>query len=410
MARNKLRDTQIKAFDKPGVYGDGDGLYLRVSTTGSRSWVYIWIRQGRRKEIGLGSYGSGTGQVSLANARIKAEEARTILGTGGDPATDMVERKTAKKIATFGECSDDFIEAMKPTWSNDKHIAQWEMTLKEYAKPLRKLAIADVTTDDVVRSLKPIWTTKPETAARTRGRIEKVLDYAKARGLRSGENPARWKGHLDHILAPRNKLSRGHHAAMPFSDVAQFMQDLKLQKGTGARALEFTILTAARSGESRNATWAEFDIEEKLWVVPAERMKAKREHRVPLSERAMEIILAMKQTELSDMVFPGQEPRKPLSDMSLAAVLKRMEKPEFTVHGFRSSFRDWAAENTNFPRELAEQALAHIVGDATERAYRRGDALLKRRKLMDAWAGYLKRKPDGKVLDFNNTKHQASSI
>lgn len=404
MARNKLRDTQIKAFDKPGVYGDGDGLYLRVSATRSRSWVFIWTREGRRREIGLGSYGSGTGQVSLAAARKKADEARDILGANGDPSKEMEERKTAQKFLTFGECADDLIDAMKPTWSNPKHIAQWEMTLKDYAKPLRKLNVADVTTDDVVRALKSIWTAKPETAVRTRGRIEKVLDHAKARGLRSGENPARWKGHLDHILAPRTKLSRGHFAAMPFADLAEFMGELRLQQSVGARALEFTILTAARSGEIRLATWDEFDLDQKLWIIPAERMKAKREHRVPLSDRAVEIVLAMKEARLSNLVFPGRSPRNPLSNMSLAAVLKRMKKQEFTVHGFRSSFRDWAAESTNFPRELAEQALAHIVGDATERAYRRGDALLKRRKLMDAWAGYLKRKPLGNVVEIGKAK------
>jgi Arm DNA-binding domain len=262
---------------KPGVLGDGDGLYLRVSKSGAKSWIFVWRRRGRRREIGFG----GIGNVSLAMAREKANEARAILGRGGDPATEMAERQAAVQRTTFGVCADDLIARMESGWRNGMHAGQWKMTLTEYAKPLRALPVEDVTTDDMIRTLKPIWTTKPETASRTRGRIEKVLDHAKARGLRTGESPARWRGHLALLLPARSKLAKAHLAVMPYGDVPGFLKRVRAVDGVGPRALEFTILTAARTGETMGARWDE--ISDDLWTVPAARMKAGKEHRVPLS-------------------------------------------------------------------------------------------------------------------------------
>ncbi|MER8844041.1 MULTISPECIES: tyrosine-type recombinase/integrase [Mesorhizobium] len=388
MARHKLRDTQIKGLP-PGRHGDGDGLWLYVQPSGTRSWVFIWIRQGVRREMGLGSYGNASGKISLADARSRADEAREILKHGDDPSKDMAHRRRLVKLRTFGECADELLLSKENTFRNAKHAAQWKMTLTDYAHPLRKIPVADVTTDDVVRVLRPLWAEKQETASRLRGRIEKVLDYAKAVGLRSGDNPARWKGHLDHILPARQKLTRGHHAAMAYADVPAFMTLLADVDGFGARALELCILTATRSGEVLNAQWPEFDLGKALWTIPAERMKASVEHVVPLSARALTVLEGLKAKRLSDYVFPGAAPKKPLSNMAMTAVMRRMEKGQFTVHGFRSSFRDWAGDATNFPRDVAEMALAHKVGDDVEQAYRRGSALAKRKKLMDAWSAYV---------------------
>lgn len=288
---------------------------------------------------------------------------------------------------TFGEAADAFIKGMSASWRNEKHQAQWEMTLRVYCESIRRKRVSDISTDDVLGILQPIWGTKPETASRLRGRIERVLDFAKARGLREGENPARWRGHLNLILPRRQKLTRGHHKAMPFKGLPSFMQRLRLSNGVSARALEFLILTAARSGEVLGMRWDEVDIDEMVWTVPAHRMKGAREHRVPLSPRAMEILGEMRDTRVSEYVFPGFKRDRPLSVMALEMILRRMQI-DATVHGFRSAFRDWVGERTDFPREIAEAALAHLVGDEVERAYRRGDALEKRRELMAAWAIY----------------------
>jgi integrase len=381
MARNKLTATKVKAAPN-GLHGDGDGLWLRVQGGGAKSWLFIWKR-GRRHEMGLG----GANIVSLAAARAKAEEARSILGRGGDPWMEMSHRRAAIGRTTFGECADDLIASMESGWRNPKHRDQWRMTLTVYAEPLRGRAVADVTTDDIVKVLRPLWTDKQETGSRLRGRIERVLNHAKARGLRHGENPARWKGHLDHLLAPRQKLARGHHTALPYPEVPTFMTELRGMDSLSARALEFTILTAARTGESIAARWPEIDVRAAVWTIPADRMKGGREHRVPLSQRAVEVLRGL--PRLNDYVFPGGRDDRPLSTAAMSELLKGMRPPSVaTVHGFRSSFRDWAKEATNFPRELAEAALAHLVGDKTERAYSRGDALAKRRKLMVAWAAY----------------------
>jgi integrase len=340
----------------------------------------MWKVAGKRREMGLGSLRD----VSLAKARHKASEARQKVADGIDP----IATREKPKVMTFGEAADALVASMSPAWRNEKHRAQWKMTLTEYCASIRSKSVAEIGTDDVLKLLQPHWTTKAETASRLRGRIERVLDFARAQGKRGGENPARWRGHLDAILPKRAKLTRGHHKAMAFDDVPAFVADLRQRDGVAPRALEFAILTAARSGEVLGARWQEIDLRARVWTVPAKRMKGAREHRVPLPPRAIEILEEMEQVRLSDYVFPGLKRNRPLSVMALEMVLRRM-KIDATVHGFRSAFRDWAGERTAFPREVAEAALAHLVGDEVERAYRRGDALEKRRKLMEAWDGFL---------------------
>lgn len=378
---NRLSARKVATLDAPGRHADGGGLYLSISKDGQRRrWVFLFRWQGRLREMGLGT----PRDVPLARAREAAARARDLVAQGADP---LAIRQAEPVMPTFGVVADAFVEAMKAQWRNDKHVAQWRMTLREYAAPLRDRPVDGISTDDIMRVLKPIWLQKPETASRLRGRIERVLDAAKAQGLRTGENPARWRGHLDLLLPKRTKLSRGHHKAMAYADVPAFVLRLRDSVGIAARALEFTILTAARSGETLGAQWSEVDWKARVWIVPAARMKAGREHRVPLSERALAILSEMRDLGLADnpFVFPGQRPGKGLSVMALEMVMRRAKLTD-TPHGFRSAFRDWAGEETPFPREVAEAALAHLVGDAVERAYRRGDALEKRRRLMDAWA------------------------
>lgn len=387
MARaiNKLTALGVSREKKPGRYGDGGGLYLVIDPGGSRRWIMKFRQNNREREMGLGS----ASIVSLADARHRRNEARKLIAEGRDP---IAERKkpdpaTAKAV-TFGAFADALIPELVKGYRNEKHKAQWTSTLATYATSLRSKPIADITTDDVLAVLTPIWTDKNETAARVRGRIEKVLDAAKARGLRTGENPARWRGHLDQLLSKRRKLQRGHHTAMPFAEVPAFVAALREREGISALALEFTILTASRIGPVLSCPWSEIDRKAKVWTVPASRMKAEREHRVPLSPRALEILDELEPLRRGNLVFPSFRADKPMSDMALSALLKRMGV-KATTHGFRSSFRDWAGEMTDFPREVAEVALAHVVGDDTERAYRRGDALDKRRKLMDAWDAFV---------------------
>lgn len=389
-ALNKLSDTYAKSTKlKPGRHSDGGGLYLVVTPTGTKWWAFVWTRDGRKREMGLGAYPA----ISLATARERAAEYRALVAAGGDPiaARDAVAAQPAEpeQGKTFADVVDDFLASVEGGWRNEKHRAQWRMTLGDaYCKALRSKAIADITTDDVLGILRPIWTTKNETASRLRGRIERVIDYATVRGWYDKPNPARWKGHLKNALPARQKLARGHHAAMPYEDVPAFVTRLRAAEAMAARGLEFLILTAARSGEVLEAQWAEFDLDAGLWTVPANRMKAGKEHRVPLSDRALEIVKALHEARIHDYVFPGQAKGKPLSNMSFHMLMRRMKVDDFTPHGFRSSFRDWAAEETDHAREVAEAALAHTIGDATERAYRRGDALAKRRKLMQDWADY----------------------
>jgi integrase len=380
-ALHKLTSRTVETLTKPGRHSDGGGLYLVVDKSGAKRWAFIWRLDCRLKEMGLG----GTLAVGLKDARLKADAARKLVGKGENP---IAVRKAKRAVPTFGTMADAVIEDLSSGWRNPKHVDQWRMTLREYAKPIREKPVNEVTTDDIVAVLKPIWTDKPETAARFRGRLERVLDAAKAKGHRDGENPARWKGHLDHLLPRQQKVDRGHHAAMPYDRVPAFVTRLKLIEGMGAKALQFTILTAARTTEATNAVWSEFDLDAKIWTIPADRMKAGKEHRVPLSESALAIVKELHAARTSEYVFPGRKKDSPISNMTMDKVM-RGEAPEFTVHGFRSSFRDWCAEETLTPREVAEAALAHAVGDATERAYRRGDALEKRRKLMDAWAAFI---------------------
>jgi integrase len=294
--------------------------------------------------------------------------------------------------------ADDVRETLSAGFRNEKHKAQWKSTLETYAAPLRAKPVDTIATDDVLAVLKPIWTTKAETASRVRGRIEKVLDAAKAKGFREGENPARWRGHLDHLLPRPSKLARGHHAALPYEDVAAFIAKLREREATSALALELCILTAARSGEILGMRWSEVDLNRKIWTVPADRMKAGREHRVPLSSRAIAILRQLEKLKAGEFVFAGRARNKPLSNMAMEMVLRRMKIKSATVHGFRSSFRDWAGNVSNFPREITETALAHVIGDKAEQAYRRSDALEKRRKLMEAWANYCEPKNTGNVI------------
>ena len=366
-----------------GRYADGGGLYLVVSPTGSRKWVFRFRWKGKLSDMGLGS----ASVVTLSRARERAAESRIKISEGINP---LAEKRAARAIPTFGDFADELVTSVKSQWRNAKHGQQVQNTLERYAASLRSLPVDQIDTSRVVTALKPIWTSKSETATRVRSRIEWVLDAAKAKGYRSGENPARWKGHLDQLLPKRTGLARGHHAALPFVEVPAFIKELRERPATSALALEFTILTAARSGEVRGATWREIDLPSALWTVPGSRMKAGREHRVPLSERAVEILKDMAMLAPDDLdafVFPGPKGSSTsLSDAAFSALLKRMNRSEgITPHGFRSSFRDWAGETTTFPRDVAEMCLAHTVGDMTERAYRRGDGLAKRREMIDAW-------------------------
>ena len=389
-ALNKLTNTGVKALGK-GRHSDGGGLYLRVSEYGGRSWSFMWNRTGKRYELGLGPYPA----ISLAAARKLATHHRETVAEGGTPTNHSVE---TEEEPTFAHVAELFLDAMEPQWSNPKHRQQWRMTLSDaYCKPILKMKVADIGLEDVLGILKPVWSKKPETASRLRGRIERVLNFAKVRGWRSGENPAQWRGNLDAILPPRAKLTRGHMAAVPYQELPEFMALLRDAQPISARALEFAILTGARSGEALLATWDEIDIDAALWSLPAERMKARRPHRVPLTDAALAILEPLSEMRTSEYVFPGTRPGRSMSDMTLTAFMRRNGRTE-TVHGFRSSLRDWAGDETTFPREVVEAALAHAVGNATEQAYRRSDALEKRRELLEAWSSYLAGDADEKVV------------
>ncbi|WP_306421466.1 tyrosine-type recombinase/integrase [Methylobacterium iners] len=373
-----------------GRYADGGNLYFSISPNGGRRWVFLFRWRGKPTEMGLGS----TRDVTLARAREKAAAARALVAEGLNP---MEAREQQRAIPTFGQAADALIADMEPSWRNPKHVAQWKMTLTEYAGPIRSKSVDAVSTDDVLRLLRPIWQAKPETAARVRGRVEAVLDAARAQGHRSGENPARWRGHLDKLLPPRKVLARGHHAAMPYADVPAFVARLRDNPTISNRALEFTILTAGRSGEIMGATWPEIDVAKRLWSIPAERMKGSRPHQVPLTDRMIEILEEMRERG-GIFIFPGAKPDKPLSVMALTMAMRRADAGQFTPHGFRSAFRDWCGDETEFPRDVAEAALAHALRDATEAAYRRATALEKRRALMIAWNAYVAAEPASNVI------------
>lgn len=401
MAREvkRLSARAVTTLTKPGRHSDGDGLYLVVDPSGARRWLFMFRWQGKLKEMGLG----GAGSVSLADARDKAAVARRLIQAGANPIeAKRLAQAERDAVRTFGAFADDMLKSILPGFKNPRHQAQWKRALKHYAKPIRDKRLDEIGTDDVLGIIQPLWQSKQETASRVRGRIERVLDAAKAKGLRSGENPARWRGHLRELLSQRRKLARGHHASMPYADVPDYIVRLRERDATAAAALEFLILTASRSNETLGAQWPEIDLKRKIWTVPAERMKGGKLHRVPLSESAVSVLDAMAKLKISDYVFPGQRPNKPLSSMALQMLMRRMTVADFTPHGFRSSFRDWAGECTSFAREVAEAALSHTIGDEAEQAYRRGDALEKRRKLMDAWARFINspKAKDGTVTQF----------
>lgn len=398
----ELSALAVSRLKSDGRYAVGgvDGLHLRIAGE-SRAWV-LRIKIGpKRCDVGLGPYP----EVSLADAREAARVHRRKVRDGGDPLKERREARAAllagKAAAkTFKECAVAYIEANKAGWKNEKHAKQWSATLETYAYPqIGGLPVASVTIAHVLTVLEPLWSSKTETASRLRARIESVLDWARVRGYREGENPARWRGHLDKLLPARNKVQKvEHHSALPYAEIGEFMDDLRSRDGMSARALEFSILCASRSGEVRNAVWAEFDLSAKVWTIPADRMKAGKEHRVPLSDAAVKLLKALPKVKGSDYTFPA--PRGgALSDMALTAVLRRMGRDGITQHGFRSTFRDWAGETTAYPREVIEHALAHQLKDKAEAAYQRGDLLTKRARLMGEWGRFcgVVNKPEGIV-------------
>jgi integrase len=393
MARGQKRLTAVSvaALKTPGRHADGGNLYLTISRTAdglSKRWTFLFMLAGKQREAGFGPVST----VTLAEAREKARGWRNRLLEGIDPLAAKQSSRAAARAAiaaaaarrTFGQCADDFIKSKSGAWRSGKHKAQWGSTLTQHCAPIWHLPVDAIDTAAVLKVLTPIWSKIPETASRVRGRIESVLDFAEVLVLRSGENPAAWRGHLALTLPKRQKLSKGHHAAMPYCDVPEFISKLRKTESIPALALEFIIMTAARSGEALGARWAEFDLAAKTWTIPAARMKAGVEHRVPLSPRAAEILESLSQYRTGNFVFPGHRLGCPIGATSI-----RKECPaDYTIHGFRSSFRDWAGNETNTPREVAEQCLAHAIGDKAEQAYRRGDALEKRRPLMYVWSAY----------------------
>jgi integrase len=387
MARqiNRLNARRVAAEKEPRLHADGNGLYLAVSDTGAKSWRLILTIDGKRRELGLGP----AAIVSLREARAKRDEALKLRQQGLDPF-EVWRRAPRDETTTFGSVALDFIAGKESGWRNEKHRQQWRSTLKTYASSIWDKQVDQVSIDDVRAVLKPIWSTKAETAKRVRGRIERILDAARVNGLRSGQNPATWRGNLEHLLPPQRKGPKQHHAAMPYEDAPAFFGRLCEQHSVSASALQFTMLTAARTGEALGATWQEINLDKALWTIPASRMKAGKEHLVPLSAAALNLLKTLKQGRSGEgPVFPGQTGKKPLSNMAMLMLLRRMNVEEFTVHGFRSTFRDWAGDKTSFAREVVEHALAHTIGSEVERAYRRGHALEKRRELMEAWAGFL---------------------
>ncbi len=392
---HKLSAIAVQKEKTPGRYADGGGLYLQVSRwdgeTVTKSWLFRYMLSGKARQMGLGPLHT----VTLADAREKARQARALLLEGIDPIDARHGRKQeakaeAAKRVTFRAAAEQFIEGQRAGWKNDKHGDQWKATLETYAYPVMgDLSVAAIDTGHVLKILEPIWTTKTETASRVRGRIEQVLDWATVRGFRRGDNPARWRGHLKHALPEKSKVRKvKHHAAMAYAELPGFMETLRASNSISARAMEFTVLTAVRTGQTIGAKWSEIDMASKVWTIPAERMKAGHEHRVPLSPRAIEILKALPHEKGNDHLFIGVMKSRGLSNMAMLEMLRGLTENGFTVHGFRSSFKDWAAEQTSYPNEVSEAALAHIVRNQTEAAYRRGDVLEKRRKLMEAWAGF----------------------
>jgi integrase len=417
---NALTTLQVKNA-KSGRHADGRGLHLLVKATGSRSWVFRFMLNGRSRDLGLSRCPeavallrvAGGEELTLEQARDIAAIYRLKVKAGIDPleereqdAADKASEAIAAKAKamTFKSAAEAYISANEASWRNDKHRQQWRNTLASYVYPvIGDLSVSNVTTAHVLKIIEPIWNDKPETASRVRGRIETVLNAAKARGYREGENPARWRGHIEQILPGRSKLTRGHHKAMPYAEVATFISDLSARQAVAALALEFTILTAARTSEVTGMTWDEVDLAKAVWTIPAKRMKAGNEHRIPLSNRAVEILEAVSKLGQS-WVFFGNKGK--LSSMAMAMLLRRMDR-DVTVHGFRSAFRDWAAECTGYSHEVCEMALAHVIGNKAEAAYRRGDLFEKRRRLMDDWASFCLT-PRGSIVNITSIRSKAA--
>jgi integrase len=390
-----LTARRVQTETTPGSHGDGGGLYLQIAPGGSKSWVFRYQRSGRRRELGLG----GVAAVSLAEARELATDARRMLARGRDPIEAKRTERAKADIAaataiTFQQAAERYIQAHKAAWRSPKSLKAWEGTLTSFVYPVfGALPIDAVDVGLVLQVLEAVWSTKPETASRVRGRIEAVLDWAKARGYRQGDNPARWRGHLDSLLPKRSSVRRvEHHVALPYAEIGAFLAELRQQEAISARALEFAILLASRTGEAIGARWNEINLADRLWTIPADRMKGGREHRVPLSAPALAVLDRMAKIRLGEFVF-GSSEHRPISNMAMLMLLRRMGRGDLTAHGFRSSFRDWAAERTGFPAEVAEMALAHAVGAKVAAAYRRGDLFQKRRQLAAAWAKFCTSSP-----------------
>jgi integrase len=379
-----LTARQVETMKTPGDHADGNGLYMRVKPSGMKTWLFRYQVNGHRHAMGLGS----TRLKSLAQAREKSYELALKISDGIDPIQErkVLERKTS---ITFMDAAARYIKVMSPSWKNVKHAQQWQNTLDKYCIPIADLPVDKIDSYLVMQCLEPIWAVIPETASRIRGRMEKILDWSRVNGYREGENPARWSGHLDQSLPRKTKIRtvKGH-ASMPYTELPQFWPVLNLLQGLGARALEFTILTACRTSEVLNAKWQEIDEPSQIWTIPAERMKAGKEHRVPLSNATLSLLNALKNQQRGDLIFPGQKRNQPLSNMTMLKVLQRLEHA-YTPHGFRSTFRTWISEKTNHVHEVAEAALAHTIGDKVVAAYQRGDLFEKRRQLMLDWTNFV---------------------
>jgi integrase len=396
MAReiNRLTHREAESISRPGMHSDGGGLYLQVTegTDGSirKSWLFRYSVNGRERQMGLGPLKD----IKLATARLRAAEARELRRSDRDPIVEREallakNRSRSAAVMTFSDCATAYIAAHRPAWRNVKHANQWKRTIETYCAPVfGKAPVQTIDVSMVMQVIEPMWSTKSETASRLRGRIERVLDWAKVRGFRDGENPARWRGHLELQLPARAKVRKvKHHPALPYAEIPEFMIQLRSRDAVAARALEFAILTATRTGEVIGAKWAEIDLKNRIWTIPSDRMKAGREHRVPLSEGVLRVLARTSKIRENEFLFPGDR-RSALSDMALLMLLRRMDHSDITTHGFRSTFRDWVEEQTDTSRAIAESALAHTIGDAVEAAYRRGDLFEKRCTLMAQWSDF----------------------
>lgn len=406
MEINRLSAAAVKNQKKRGLYADGNGLYLQVSNYGSKSWTFRFTLNGKARQMGLGAIG----EVSLSAARDEAIRCRGLLRDGIDPIAEREARRVRQRIdgaksKTFRDCAVAYIRSQEPSWKNVKQSNQWANSLDSYAYPvIGDLPVSEIDTALVTQVLEPIWAIKTETASRVRGRIEAILDWATVSGFRAGENPARWRGHLDKLFPKKSRVRKvQHHSSLPYSKISTFMAALDQRTGSAALGLKFTILTAARSGEAIGATWDEIDLAKRIWWIPATRMKAQKEHRVALSECAVDLLKNIQRQGEGGFIFPGHRYKQSLSNMAFSQLLKRMGYGGITTHGFRSTFRDWVSEHTGYSSEVAEMALAHTVSDKVEAAYRRGDLLQKRFNLMDDWAAYCYAPPidDENVVPLN---------